>query len=139
MRNVKAVSQRLMDECCTGKKSVDDKEWICETRLVSLRKGNVPKLSVLRGLMFPDKPPELELHALEERLISPRIPFMSIYQLPREGQFQLQGSVINVPVDIAPTVTSLPRCTDDTDTVPIKLKKKQSFKSHVIFENVRPL
>ena len=139
MRNVRAVSQRLMDKCCTGKKSVDDKEWICETCLVSLKKGNVPKLSVLNGLSFPDKPPELELHALEERLISPRIPFMSIYQLPREGQFQLQGSVVNVPVDIAPTVTSLPRCTDDTDTVPIKLKKKQSFKSHVIFQNVRPL
>ena len=50
----------------------------------------------------------------------------------------MQGSVVNVPVDIAPTVTSLPRCTDDTATVPIKLKKKQSFKSHVMFQNVRP-
>ena len=44
----------------------------------AIRDGKVPKLSVANGMKWPDKPPVLDLHQLEERLIALRIPFMQI-------------------------------------------------------------
>ena len=48
-------------------------------------------------MKWPNRPPELNLHQLEERLIALRIPFMQIRELPRGGQYSLKGNVINVP------------------------------------------
>ena len=90
-------------------------------------------------MKWPDKPPELNLHQLEERLIALRIPFMQIRELPRGGQYSLKGNVINVPVDIQPTINSLPRPMDENFTVAIQLKKKLSYKKVDFKENVRPL
>ena len=45
----------------------------------------IPKLSVANGMKWPNKPPELNLHQLEERLIALRITFMQIRELPRGG------------------------------------------------------
>ena len=63
---------------CTKFRSINDEEWICHTCMGTIRDGKVPKLSVANGMKWPDKPPELDLHQLEERLISLRIPFMQI-------------------------------------------------------------
>ena len=119
--------------------SVNDEEWICHTCMGALRDGKVPKLSVANGMKWPDKPPELDLHQLEERLISLRIPFMQIRELPRGGQYSLKGNVINVPVDIQPTVSCHPRPMDETFTIAVQLKKKLSYKKVDFKENVRPL
>ena len=54
---------------CTKLKSVNSEEWICHTCLSALKDGKVPKLSVANGMKWPNKPPELDLHQLEERLI----------------------------------------------------------------------
>ena len=108
---------------CTKLKSVNSEEWICHTCLSALKDSKVPKLSVANGMKWPNKPPELDLHQLEERLIALRIPFMQIRKLPRGGQYSLKGNVINVPVDIQPTVNSLPRPMDENFTVAIQLKK----------------
>ena len=108
--------------------SVNDEEWICHTCMGAIRDGKVPKLSVANGMKWPDKPPELDLHQLEERLISLRIPFMQIRELPRGGQYSLKGNVINVPVDIQPTVSCLPRPMDENFTIAVQLKKKLSYK-----------
>ena len=124
---------------CTNFISVNDKEWICHTCLSALRDSKIPKLSVTNGMKWPIKPPELNLHQLEERLIALRIPFMQIRELPRGGQYSLKGNVINVPVDIQPTVNCLPRPMDDNFTVAIQLKKKLSYKTVDFKENVRPL
>ena len=51
-------------------------------------------------MKWPDKPPELNLHQLEEKLQALRSPFMQITELSRGGQYSLKGNVINVPVDI---------------------------------------
>lgn len=48
-------------------------------------------------MKWPVKPKELELHALEESLISLRIPFMQMRELLRGGQYSWKGNVINVP------------------------------------------
>ena len=124
---------------CTKFTSVNDEEWICHTCMGAIRDGKVPKLSVANGMKWPDKPPELDLHQLEERLISLRIPFMQIRELPHGGQYSLKGNVINVPVDIQPTVSCLPRPMDENFTVAVQLKKKLSYKKVDFKENVRPL
>ena len=71
-----------------------------------------------------EKPKELELFPLEERLIALRIPFMQIRELPRGRQLSVKGNVVNVPVDIQPVVEALPRPFNENVTVAVKLKKK---------------
>jgi len=87
---------------------------------------------------FPEKPKELELYPLKERLVSLRIPFMQIRRLPR-GQFSVKGNVVNVPVDIQPTINSLPRNRDKSGTIAVKLKKRLQYKKSDFSENVRPV
>ena len=134
--HIPAESKRLH---CTDFISVNNEEWICHTCLSALRDSKIPKLSVSNGMKWPIKPPELNLHQLEERLIALRIPFMQIRELPRGGQYSLKGNVINVPVDIQPTINCLPRPMDENFTVAIQLKKKLSYKTVDFKENVRPL
>ncbi|XP_060573123.1 uncharacterized protein LOC132731041 [Ruditapes philippinarum] len=123
----------------TGLKSVAEKEWICVTCKHNIKKGTLPKLSVLNGMEWPTKPKELELFPLGERLIALRIPFMQIRELPRGRQLSIKGNVVNVPVDIQPVVNTLPRPMNENITVAVKLKKKMSFQSCAFSENVRPL
>ena len=134
--HIPAESKKLH---CTDFISVNSEEWICHTCLSALRESKIPKLSVTNGMKWPVKPPELNLHQLEERLIALRIPFMQIKELPRGGQYSLKGNVINVPVDIQPTINCLPRPMDENFTVAIQLKKKLSYKTVDFKENVRPL
>ena len=113
---------------CTQFTSINNEELVCHTCLGALRDENVPKPSVANGMKWPNRPPELDLHQLEERLTALRIPFMQIGELPREGQYSLKGNVINVPVDIQPTVSCLPRPMDETFTIAVQLAKKLSYK-----------
>ena len=64
------------------------------------------------------------LTPLEERLISPRIPFMQIHELPRGGQLSIHGNVVNVPADVNSIVNTLPRPINESQIIPIKLKRK---------------
>ena len=54
----------------------------------------------------------LNLTPLEERLISPCIPFVQIRELPRGGQLSIHGNFVNVPADVNSTVSTLPRSID---------------------------
>ena len=137
--SVSCLNEKQQQKFLTGLKSVSNEEWICTTCKRNIFDGNVPKLSVLNGNRWPDKPKELELFPLEERLISLRIPFMQMRELPRGRQLSVKGNVINVPVEIQPVVNALPRPFDENVTIPVKLKKKMSFKSCAFTENVRPL
>ena len=85
---------------------------------------------------WPNRPPELDLHQLEERLIALRIPFTQIRELPQGGQYSLKGNVINVPVDIQPTVSCLLRPMDENFTIAFQLKKKLSYNKVDFKENV---
>ena len=134
--NISAKSVKLY---CTQFTSINNEEWVCHNCLGALRDGKVPKLSVANGIKLPNRPPELDLHQLEERLIALRIPFMQIRELPRGGQYSLKGHVINVPVDIQPTVSCLPRPMDENFTIAVQLKKKFSYKKVDFKEIVRPL
>ena len=137
--NVKSLDAHLLDKCLTGYVSVGGFEWICNTCLNNLKRGKIPKLSVANGMKLIEKPAELDLNNLEERLISLRIPFMQIRALNSGGQFSLKGSVVNVPSDIEPTIQALPRLQNKSETIPVKLKRMKEFKHAVRTENVRPV
>ena len=115
--------------------SIDGKEYICSSCRDCIKKGKAPKFA---GVSFPKKPPVLDLNKLEERCVSSRIPFMTIYDAKSGRQKRLRGSVANVPIDIKPLVNSLPRTLDESQVVPLKLKRKMTLKTNEYFENVRP-
>jgi hypothetical protein len=58
--------------------SEQNKEWLCHTCLNYIKKEKLPPLAKNNMMKFPQKPPCLNLTQLEERLISPRIPFMQL-------------------------------------------------------------
>ncbi|XP_078343176.1 uncharacterized protein LOC144628926 [Oculina patagonica] len=134
----KACSQGVVDSCVTGVTSVDNTEWICTTCHSNLKKGTLPSCSKANKMSFPEKPELLNLTPLEERLISPRIPFMQIRELPRGGQLSIHGNIVNVPSDVNSTIHSLPRPINESHTIPIKLKRRLSYKHHYQFQNIRP-
>ena len=68
---------------------------------------------------FPSVPAELQLYGMEERNICPRH-FMG-------GHTRVLGNVVNVPVDVAPTVETLPRSLSDTETIVVKYKQKLEY------------
>ena len=91
----------MLKMCLTGIRSVDDKEWICSTCHSNLKVGKIPSCAKANKMTFPEKPDALKnLTPLEERLISPRIPFMQVRELPSGGQLNIHGNVVNVPADV---------------------------------------
>ncbi|KAJ8048747.1 ATP-dependent DNA helicase PIF1 [Holothuria leucospilota] len=120
--------------------SIDSKtsSWLCGTCVKYLKLGEVPPYSVENGVHFWPCPQELELFPLEERLVALRVPFMQIRELPRGGQLSLKGNVVNVPADISSVVTSLPRTFSDSQTIPLRFKRKLEYKHSVLDQNIRP-
>ena len=136
---ISSVNSSLLKKCVTSHVSAADCEWICNTCIYNIKREKIPKLAVINGMKFPDRPPELNLNNLEERLISLRIPFMQIRALNSGGQLSLKGSVVNVPAEIEPTIRALPRLQNKSETIPVKLKRMKSMKNSVVTENVRPV
>ena len=136
-RNPKARNE-MLKSCVTGLRSVENTEWICRTCDSNLKKGKLPSLSKANKMSFPKKSDLLNLTPLEERLISPRNPFMQICELRRGGQLSIHGNIVNVPSDVNSTVHCLPRPINESQTIPIKLKRRLSYKHHYQFQNVRP-
>ena len=134
----KTCSDNILDVCVTGAKSINDTEWICSTCHSNLKDGKLPSCAKANKMTFPDKPEVLNLTVLEERLISPGIPFMQIRELASGGQLSIHGNVINVPANVNSTVSVLPRTVNESQTIPIKLKRCLSYKHHYQFLNIRP-
>ncbi len=135
----KSCSKEILTLCLTGLKSIDNTEWICSTCHSNLKAGKLPTCAKANKMTFPEKPDVLkDLTPLEERLISPRIPFMQVRELPRGGQLSIHGNVVNVPADVNSTVSVLPRPINESQTIPIKLKRRLGYKHHYQFQNVRP-
>ncbi|MDY6842421.1 MAG: DUF6570 domain-containing protein, partial [Pseudomonadota bacterium] len=135
----KGIKRALIERCLLGTKSFQDAEWICSTCLRNLSNNVLPDLAVTNGLRFPAVPPPLQgLTTLEERCIAPRIPFMQLRELGVDRQYGIRGNVVNVPVDVMATVTSLPRRFEETQTIALKLQRRMCYKSSYHFENVRP-
>ena len=141
MKNVKDIPETYKSYTCrflTKYISVGNIEWICRSCLNATRQGKIPPFWVNNGLQFPVQPKELQLSNIEERLVSPRLPFMQLREMPRGGQVNLKGNIVNVPADVNSIIKSLPRMIDENETIMLKLKRKLSYKHHMAFENIRP-
>ena len=78
------------------------------------------------------------LTPLERRLVSLRIPFMKIYQVQPGQQFAIHGGVANVVTDVMEMFKKIPINPNNTGIIHLKLKRKQNYTSHYLFERIRP-
>ena len=63
----------------------DKVKYVCKTCYDSIRANKNPTIRLLNGLMLPKIPEALKnLTKIEERLISPRIPFLQIKTLGKK-------------------------------------------------------
>ena len=79
-----------------------------------------------------------DLHSLEVRLISLRIPFMEMVALHCGNQRVIHGPAVNIPTGLTPACTLLPRLPSQIQMVPMKLNRKLCYKGHYMFQYVRP-
>ena len=121
-----------------SKRSVENKEWLCNTCMKYLKKNKVPPLAAVNGMQFPVKLECFDLNELEWRLLAPRLAFQKLMQAPRGKQLKITGNVVNVPADVSSTVNLLPRLTNETGTIKVKLKRRLQYKSSALSLNVRP-
>ena len=131
-------NSKLLEECNTHYKSINNIEYICNTCKKYIYKNKVPKLSIKNGCGFNKKPDILDLFCLEERFISPVMAFMLIHQLFPGGQFSLQGGICHLPIEIGKIVNILPRTYSQFETIAVKLKRRLCYKNSVFSENIRP-
>jgi hypothetical protein len=111
----------------------------CYNAVRTKKNWKIPKLCLSNGFAFPDLPPCLtNLTALEERLVSPRIPFMQIRSLGYCGQSGLKGNVVNIMNDLDICAKALPRQISDTGTIQVMLMRKMVYRSPYMFETIRP-
>ena len=116
-----------------------NKQWICKTCHNALKWGALPAQAKANSLDLDIIPVELSvLNQLEVRLISLRIPFMKMVALPCGKQRAIHGPAVNVPTDLTPVCTLLPRLPSQTQMVPMKLKRKLCYKGHYMYQYIRP-
>nr|XP_029718435.1 uncharacterized protein LOC115261217 [Aedes albopictus] len=105
--------------------------YLCHTCYKYVCAGKVPKLSSSNGLKLPQVPECLEeLNPIEERIVSPFVPFIKILMLNHRAsnpQIGAKGSVIYVPTDVNEMEQSLPRKINNTNIIAIPVE----FKRHM--------
>ncbi|CAF1246493.1 unnamed protein product [Rotaria sordida] len=112
---------------------------LCVTCRKDIMLGKIPNLCLSNDLAFYEVPDCLKiLTELEERLISPRIPFMIIRTLGFCKQFGLKGNLVNVPMSVDTNVSILPRSFSDTHTIQLKLMRQMKNKNAFMYETIRP-
>ena len=117
------------------------KAFLCTTCFRHLSSGKMPSLCLSNGFNYETLHPSLSvLNNLEERLVSPRIPFMCIKDLLTwDGQKKLVGNVVNVPIDnVEMLKDSLPRKFDQSYTVQLNLMRRSDYKRAYISDFIRP-
>ena len=117
----------------------EGQQWVCKTCDGALSRGNLPVQAKANGMQLDSEPAELScLNALEQRLISLRVPFMKMVALPSGKQRCIHGPAVNVPSKIDRVCTMLPRLPSECELVPLKLKRKLSYKGHYLYDYVSP-
>lgn len=54
------------------------------------------------------------------------------------NQYKLQGRMVNVPTDVQNSISVLPRLPNETDVIPVLLKRKRIYHSYHISETIQP-
>ncbi|XP_078794680.1 uncharacterized protein LOC144988284 [Oryzias latipes] len=122
---------------CEWMKTSRSKLWICYTCHAKIKKGKVPAESVKNNLELEPIPAELAcLNQLEQHLIALHIPFMKVLALPKGGQNGVHGPITCVPANTEQTTYLLPRMSIEGSLVPVKLKRKLTYKGHYEYQYV---
>ena len=120
--------------------SFDGRQYICHTCHKRLLKGNIPCQAVCNKLEVFKLPSDIpELRKLEKAVISRRLLFKKVAIMPKGQMPKVKGSICNVPVDTNKVYNVLPRASDSTGIIMVKLKRKLIYNGHVLFEPVRPM
>ena len=115
------------------------KQWVCTTCDSALKRGNMPLQAKANGLQLCPIPAELSsLNLLELRLISLRVPFMKMVALPSGKQRCIHGPAVNVPSKVDTICTVLPRLPTQTELIPLKLKRKLTYRGHYLYDYITP-
>ena len=124
----------------TGIISYDNKEYICNTCHNKMKKGNIPCQAVCNEMELEEIPPELKcLKKLESILISKRISFQKVVVMPKGRQRKVQGVIVNVPIACDTVCQNLPRPSECSGVILLKLKRKLQYQGHERYEAVRPV
>ena len=102
--------------------SGSDSSWICKECHKSLKSGRVPKMAISNHMGVPIPADDNErllrsLNHVEERFVSPRIPFVSIYRVRPNNQCRTKGHSVVIPIKFGPTVARLPRAPTSTGLI----------------------
>ena len=101
-------------------------EFICTCCKNSSQQQKMPDQACANGLQLHDIPQDLQnIMPLERRVISPRIPFITILIMRQYGgHYKVNGPPVNVPATLDQIIDILPCMPSDLQLHPIKLKCK---------------
>ena len=119
--------------------SADGKQCICIICHKKLLKGTVPAQAVCNNLQIFELPSRFrDLQKLEKVIIAKRLLFKKVTIMPQGQCPKIKGRICNDPINADDICKVLPRGMDNNGVVQVCLKKRINFKSHVLFEAVRP-
>ncbi len=141
-KNYDNVDKKVVDQVLAErfmKKSIDGKQYICHTCHRTLKKDKVPVQSKGNFMDLDPQPEVLQgLKPCELRLISRRIPFIRLISLPRGKQKGIKGAAVNVPADLGPVSSLLPRLPSEAHIIPLNLKRKLEYKHSYLTDLIQP-
>jgi hypothetical protein len=110
------------------------KTWIfCKSCARHFQQNKVPpRADANIPWPVPDRPEAFKgLTAVERRLIALHNPMACLIQLPRGGQLQQRGAMVNIPMrmETALGLSILPRTTSESQTLFVAIKRKLEYKS----------
>ena len=118
--------------------SFDNVEYICGTCHLKAKKGQIPCQAVYNKLDIDEMPSVLEaLRKLESVLVAQRLVFQKIVVMPKGQRKKIRGAICNVPVNCDTVCRSLPRPSELSGIILLKLKRKLEYSGHQYFEAVR--
>ena len=119
--------------------SPDGSTYICLNCHRTLLSGKVPAQSKANCMSLEQIPDEMkDMNTLELHTICKRILFMKLVKLPRGKQKGIKGAAVNVPADLGPACTLLPRIPTDSHIISLKLKRKLEYKHAYLHDTIRP-
>ena len=102
------------------------------------KKPKMPDHACANGLKLHDILQDLQnILPLGIRVISPRIPFITILVIKRYGgYYKVNGPPVNVPATLGQIIDILPCMLSDLQLHPVKLKCKLEYKSHYMYDMI---
>ena len=121
-----------------GKKSYS---YLCHTCQNTMKKGQVPCMSVKNGLILRPLNQDSKLSEVENNLIAQSIIFQKIFLLPKSRMSAVKDKLVNVPVgasDVLNTIQHIPRTPKEAGLIQVKLKRKLEYKNYHKQEYIDP-